>query len=67
MKILIYYKFLIYVTIGKQQNMHSYFKIKWDEEAAEHASVPDALALVEFLNQRQDKHGQKYQMLDEGD
>jgi hypothetical protein len=22
---------------------------------------------VEFLNQRQDKHGQKYQMQDEGD
>ena len=51
--------------MGKQQKMQSFFKRKRDEEEQENTSAPDALALVEFVHQRQDEDGQENQMQDE--
>ena len=51
--------------MGKQQKMQSFFKRKRDEEVVERTYAPDALALVEFVHQRQDEDGQENQMEDE--
>ena len=46
--------------------MQSFFKRKrGEEEEQENTSAPDALALVEFVHQRQDENGQENQMEDE--
>ena len=42
--------------------MESFFKRKRDEEVAEHTSGPDILAMVVFVNQR-DEDGQENHML----
>ena len=62
---LIQCKVLIYVAMGKQQKMQSFFKRKRDEEVAEHTSAPDALALVVFVHQEQYEAGQENHMQDE--
>jgi hypothetical protein len=58
-------KFLIYVAMGKQQKMQSFFKRKRDEEVEEHTAAPNDLALVVFVNQTQGEDGQQNQMQDE--
>jgi hypothetical protein len=43
------------VAMGKQQKMQSFFKRKRDKEVDVDTSALDPLALVEFVNQRQDE------------
>jgi hypothetical protein len=43
----------------KQQNIQSFFKRKWDEEAIDHTFDPDPMAIVEYVNQREDEDGQE--------
>ena len=54
----------INVAMGKQQKMQSFYKRKRDEEVGEHTSVPDSLAMVVFVIQR-DEDGQENHMQDE--
>jgi hypothetical protein len=44
---------LVQISVWETAEEQSFFKTKQDEEAAKRTSAPDALALVEYVNQKQ--------------
>jgi hypothetical protein len=47
----------VQISVWKTAEKLSFFKRRQDEEAAEHISAPDGLALAEYVNQKLDEHG----------